>query len=86
MFCVLLKIIERVSPTKGKDEILDAILNRDLLDKLRIMHAFKPHLKVYTELLIYLLCQSPAYYRILKNELKFDVTSPNIYFLVEPRY
>ena len=73
MFCVLFKILERVSPTKGKDGILDAILNKDLLDKLRLMHAFKPHLKVYTELLIYRLCQFPAYYKILTNDFKFDV-------------
>lgn len=73
MFCVLLKLMERVGPTKGKDGILDAISNKDLLEKMQVMHSFRPHLKMYAEILIYKLCQFPAYYKMLTNEINYEV-------------
>ncbi len=73
MFCVIFKIMERVPVGKGRDPILEAIFNKDLLDKLRLMHAFKPHLKHYAELLIHKLGQHPVYCKILCNEMKYEV-------------
>lgn len=73
VFCILFRIIERVPATKGRDPLLDTVLNINILEKLKVWHKFKPYLKSFAESLIHKLCQYPAYYKILNNEMKFEV-------------
>ncbi len=75
-FGTMVKILDMRPATKGKDPVLDAIvLNANLLEKLKLMHAFKQHVKIFTELLFWKVCQFPAYHKLLTSELKYEVIS-----------
>ena len=60
--------------TKGKDPVIDAVVtNNSLLEKLKLMHAFKQHVKIFTELLFWKICQFPAYHKLLISDIKYEV-------------
>jgi len=69
----LCRILDRIPILKGKDEILSSIAeNANLLEKMKLMHAFKPHLKQATEYVIYKLCLYPTYHKLLQS-MKYEV-------------
>ena len=75
--CVLTRIVDKVGVIKGKDTIIDIILTKDFLAKMKLMYSGKPYLTKYLELLLGQICQCPAYYKMLSSELKFEVTFPH---------
>ncbi len=81
-FCVVVKILDRLPATKGHEPILDAIVNNaNLLDKLKIMHAFKQHVKIFSELLVWKVCQFPTYHKILTTKLKYEASHKRLIML-----
>ena len=76
-FSILCKIMEKIGPTKGKDQILDIFMMNDFLEKLKIMYMFRSYLKTYIETFMNKIFQYPAYYKLLHNEKKYEL-SPEI--------
>eukprot|EP00831_Metopus_contortus_P005809 TRINITY_DN12193_c0_g1_i1.p1 TRINITY_DN12193_c0_g1~~TRINITY_DN12193_c0_g1_i1.p1 ORF type:complete len:268 (-),score=51.08 TRINITY_DN12193_c0_g1_i1:9-812(-) len=70
---VMLKLIDRVQMTKGKDPILDPMINMSLLDKLRLKHTFKEHLRSPVERMLNKIMAFPYYYKVLSSEIKFEI-------------
>jgi hypothetical protein len=73
--CSIIKILDMISFTKGKDPLLDNVItNKPFLAKVCLMRKFKPHVKLYTEMLISKLGQYSSYYKPLVAEIKDKVS------------
>ncbi len=69
---MLTEIVDKVGVIKGRDTIIDIILTKDFLAKMKLLYLSKPYLGKYLELLLNYICQNPAYYKMLCFELKFE--------------
>lgn len=73
--CAIVKIVDRVPFTKGKDPLLDIVINdKSFLTKICVMRKFKPYMRVYVDMLIAKIGQYPSYHKPLVNELKDKVS------------
>ncbi len=73
--CVLTKIVDKLGAIKGKDTIIDIMLTKDFLAKTKLFYGSKPYLARFIEMLLNRICRCPAYYKMLSDELKFEVAS-----------
>ncbi len=71
--CALHKILDRIGTIKGRDSIVDIIMTKDMLDKLKELHSSRKHLTNYVEVLLHRISQAQYYQKILVEELKFEV-------------
>jgi len=69
----VLKIMEWVGTIKEKDSIIDFIINKEMLDRLKLLYDKRKHLMTLIETLIHKAIQAPCYLKLLTEDLKFEV-------------
>ncbi len=71
--CALHKILDRVGSIKGRNPVVDIIVTKEVLEKLKELHSTRKQLAGYVEALIHRVAQSQHYQKMLAEELKFEV-------------
>jgi hypothetical protein len=69
----VLKIMEWVGTVKEEDPIIDLIINKEVLNKLKQLYDTRKHLMVPIETLIHKAIQAPCYFKLLTEDLNFEV-------------
>ena len=65
--------MELIGPIKEQDSIVDLIINKEILLKLKQLYEKRKHLMIFIEALIHKSIQSPYYLQQLTENLKFEV-------------
>lgn len=71
----ILKIMEWIGPIKEEDAIVDLIINKEMLGRLKEMYDTRKHLMNLIEVLIHKAIQAPYYLQLLTEDYKFEVHS-----------
>lgn len=74
--CAIIKMLDSIPLTKGKDPLLEAIIsNKSFLSKICLMRNFKGHTKLYVDMLISKIGQYPSYSKPFLSEIKDKLTA-----------